>query len=274
MEAVGIIPARWASKRFPGKPLTPIAGRPMLEWVWRRARESKCLREVWVATDDERIREFCQSIGAPVVMTDADHETGTDRIAEVARDLDAEVVVNIQGDEPLIDPRAIDATVEALLQDPENRMATLAHRAPGTSSPTSSRTSSHDALHDPLRAPLYDSLRDPNRVKVVMDQRGYALYFSRAPIPHAGVSAGDAHHWLHVGLYAYRRELLLQYGDLPRGPAEQSEALEQLRALENGIPIRVAIVDDWGGVSVDVPADVARVEARLAEAAERDAGGR
>jgi 3-deoxy-manno-octulosonate cytidylyltransferase (CMP-KDO synthetase) len=239
--------------------LVPLGGRPLLEWVWRRARESKRLREVLVATDDERIRDHCRAIGAPVVMTDARHATGTDRIAEVAQDLADDVIVNIQGDEPLIDPRAIDAAVEALVQDPSNRMATVAHPA------------SPECLHD------------PNRVKVTIDRRGFALYFSRACIPHAPIphtpishtpTAGEpTAHWLHVGLYAYRRELLLQYGDLPRGAAEEAEALEQLRALENGIPIRVAVVEDWGGMSVDVPEDVARVEARLAQE-ERTRSGR
>ena len=241
MRAVGIIPARYASTRFPGKPLAGIHGRPMLAWVFQGARQAKRLHDVLVATDDERIVRACRDFGARAVLTSSAHETGTDRLAEVARDLDDDVVVNIQGDEPLIRGDVIDAALAALEEDPEAPMATLVHAA------------------EP------EALDDANRVKVVLDRRGRALYFSRSRIP-ALREAGrpPPTYWQHVGLYAYRREFLLEYVSLPPTPCERAEALEQLRALEHGHPIRVGVVEGWRSLAVDVPADVARVEAVLA----------
>ncbi len=278
MRAVGIIPARFASTRFPGKPLAQIAGRSMIERVWRGASGSKHLGEVIVATDDERIEAACAAFGARVVRTSPDHPSGTDRIAEAARHVEADIVVNVQGDEPLIEGSVVDAAVECLLGDSEAPMATLVHRA-------------GPAAH-----------RDPNRVKVVVDQRGHALYFSRAPIPairdsrdgSQGASQRDSRDgsqadrqtgpraaakvavdpgsdaeaitiWQHIGIYAYRREFLAEFVRLPQTPAERSEALEQLRALEHGHPIRVGVVERFEGVAVDEPEHVARVEARLRE---------
>lgn len=237
MRAVGIIPARWASTRFPGKPLARIAGRPMLEWVFRGAQGAKRLREVLVATDDERILEACRAFGAPAVLTSPQHPTGTDRLAEVALSLDDDVVVNVQGDEPLIRGDVIDAVVGALEEDPEIPMATIVHEA------------------EP------EALDDPHRVKVVLDRRGRALYFSRSRIP-AGSKA--SHYWQHVGLYAYRRPFLLEFVRLSPTPCEQAESLEQLRALEHGHPIRVAVFEGWRSCAVDVPEDVARVETHIA----------
>ncbi len=240
MTAVGIIPARWASTRFPGKALALIDGIPMIERVWRGASACRRLREVVVATDDERIAAHCTSIGARVVMTRADHPTGSDRIAEVAEALSDDVVVNIQGDEPLIEPFVIEAALDALEGPLHADVATVAH-----------------PLHALDRA-------DPNRVKVVFDALGRALYFSRALIPPvAGTSDAPAAHWQHVGLYAYRRSFLLDFVKLERGPLERAEALEQLRVLENGRTIRVGLIEGWESTSVDVPADVARVEAAL-----------
>jgi 3-deoxy-manno-octulosonate cytidylyltransferase (CMP-KDO synthetase) len=244
MSAVGIVPARFASSRFPGKPLAKIAGLPMLQRVVEGARRAKRLRDVIVATDDARIAEACATFGARAVMTRADHPTGTDRIAEVAAALGDDVVVNVQGDEPLIAGFVIDAAVAALLETPEAPMATVVHRAEAA------------------------DLGDPNRVKVVLDRKGFALYFSRAPIPHRREGA-DTAIWQHVGLYAYRREFLPRYVALAPTPLEQAEALEQLRALEHGHRIRVAIVEGWRSVPVDVPADVARVEAILARTSGR-----
>jgi 3-deoxy-manno-octulosonate cytidylyltransferase (CMP-KDO synthetase) len=239
MSAVGIVPARFASSRFPGKPLAAIAGLPMLQRVVEGARGAKRLRDVIVATDDARIAEACEKFGARAVLTRADHANGTDRIAEVAAALDDDVVVNVQGDEPLIEGFVIDAAVAALLEAPETPMATVVHRAePG-------------------------ALADPNRGKVVLDRAGFALYFSRSPIPHRRDGA-EADLWQHVGLYAYRREFLARYVALPPTPLERAEQLEQLRALEHGYRIRAAIVEGWRSVPVDVPADVARVEAILA----------
>ena len=240
-KAVGLVPARYQAQRFPGKPLAPIAGVPMLRRVWEGAREASTLREVIVATDDERIAEACRSFGAAVAMTRSDHPTGTDRLAEVAAKLDDAIVVNVQGDEPLVEGRAIDAMVEALLADPSASMSTVVHDA------------------DP------EGLDDPNRVKVVLDRRGNALYFSRSRIPALRDPAQAPRYWQHAGLYAYRREFLLDFVKLAPTPAERAEQLEQLRALENGHRIRCAVVEGWRGIPVDVPADVLRVEARLRE---------
>jgi 3-deoxy-manno-octulosonate cytidylyltransferase (CMP-KDO synthetase) len=245
MSAVGIIPARHASSRFPGKPLVPIAGLPMLQRVYEGARRAKRLREVLVATDDARIAEACRGFGARALLTRPDHPTGTDRLAEASRGLADGIVVNIQGDEPLIEGFVIDAVVAALEETPEAEMATAVHRA------------------EPA------DLADPNRVKAVLDRRGFALYFSRAPIPHRRDEAAAAPLWQHVGLYAYRREFLQRYVALPPSPLEQAEALEQLRALEHGHRIRAAVVEGWRSVPVDVPGDVAKVEAILARRRDR-----
>jgi 3-deoxy-manno-octulosonate cytidylyltransferase (CMP-KDO synthetase) len=241
MTAVGVIPARFASSRFPGKSLAPIAGQPMIRRVWEGARRAKSLRAVLIATDDERIAAACREFGAEVVLTRPDHPTGTDRLSEVAAGLDDDVVVNVQGDEPLIEGFVIDAAVEALAAAPEVDMATVVHEAPP------------------------GALADDNRVKVVLDRRGNALYFSRSPIPARRDASAPLRHYQHVGLYAYRRSFLLEFVGLEPTPAERSEALEQLRALEHGRAIRCAVIEGWESVPVDVPEDVARVEARLRE---------
>jgi len=239
MFAVGIIPARYGSTRFPGKPLASIAGVPMIRRVWERASRAQSLRQTIVATDDERIAELCRSFGAPVVLTSPEHATGTDRVAQVARDLEEPIIVNIQGDEPLIEGFVIDAAVGALLRDADTPMSTVVHASEA------------------------DAASDPNRVKVVVDRQGFALYFSHSPIPAQRDRATSARYWQHVGLYAYRRDFLLEFASLPRTPAERAENLEQLRALEHGHRIRVAVVEGWRSVPVDVPADIARVEALL-----------
>jgi len=241
MSAVGIIPARFRASRFPGKPLAEIAGRPMIAHVIEGARRAKKLREVIVATDDERIAAAAAAVGAPVAMTSPDHPTGTDRLAEAAATLPDAIVVNVQGDEPLIEGFVIDAAVEALEADAEAPMATVVHPLEG------------------------DALADPNRVKVVLDRRGRALYFSRSPIPYRRAD-GPAPRWLqHVGLYAYRKPFLERFLALAPGEAERAEGLEQLRALEHGFAIRCALIQGWRSVPVDVPADVAAVEAVLAK---------
>jgi 3-deoxy-manno-octulosonate cytidylyltransferase (CMP-KDO synthetase) len=244
MDAVGIIPARYASTRFPGKPLAPIAGIPMLQHVYLQTCTAKQLDEVFVATDDERIAEACRAFDAPVIMTRDDHPTGTERIAEAARELDAEVVVNVQGDEPLIEGFVIDAAVTALLERPDTVMSTVVHALEG------------------------DARDDPNRVKVVLDRDGFALYFSRSRIPYPRGDT-DPTSWQHIGLYAYRRPFLLEFVELARTPAEQAEELEQLRALEHGHRIRVAVIEGWSSAAVDVPDDIPRVERALAESGRR-----
>ncbi len=237
MRAVGVIPARYASTRFPGKSLALIAGNPMIQHVWENACTASSLSEVWVATDDERIAATCTSFGASVALTSPQHPTGTDRLAEVARSLDAEIVVNIQGDEPLIEGRVIDIAVQALIDDPDVPVATVVHAA----------------------GP--EAGANPDRVKVVLDRNLRALYFSRSAIPsERGASRAS---WQHVGLYAYRRPFLLKFVELPRTPAEEAEELEQLRALEHGYRIRAAVIEGWRSVPVDTPEDVVRVEALL-----------
>jgi 3-deoxy-manno-octulosonate cytidylyltransferase (CMP-KDO synthetase) len=239
MTVLALLPARFGSTRFPGKPLTPIAGKPMIQHVWERARKARSVDAVAIATDDERIRSVCEGFGAEVEMTRKDHPTGTDRLAEVAARRDCEVLVNVQGDEPLIEGFVIDATVDALLSDPRAAMSTVVHRA------------------DPA------AFDDPNRVKVVVDSTGLALYFSRAPIPYRRKQTGIAP-LQHVGIYGYRRDFLLDFVKLERSPAEEAEELEQLRALENGYRIHVAEIEGWTSIPVDVPEDVARVETALA----------
>ncbi|MEE3326125.1 MAG: 3-deoxy-manno-octulosonate cytidylyltransferase [Myxococcota bacterium] len=240
MSIVGLIPARWESRRFPGKPAVAIAGIPMIQRVWEGARKSDRLREVFIATDDERIFSLCESFGAQAIMTSSAHLSGTDRIAEAAQDLPDEWVVNIQGDEPLIESRVIDAAIEALEQAPDADMSTVVHAV------------------DP------DSLADPNRVKVRLDERGRAVAFSRSvPLAPEEGRGPDREIWQHVGLYVYRRSFLETFVALPPGQSEQSEGLEQLRALENGFVIQAGIVEGWRGVSVDVPKDVEAVEKAL-----------
>ncbi len=241
MNIVGIVPARYASTRFPGKSLALIAGKPLIQHVVERCQKAKTLDEVIVATDDSRIAEavkkFCR-----VEMTRPDHPSGTDRIAEVAARCPCNAVVNIQGDEPLIDPAVIDAVAGALVQ---NEMSTAA---------------------TPIKNPAeYDN---PNVVKVVVNMAGHALYFSRRTIPYLreAASPGGVRGQLaafpflkHVGIYGYRRETLLRLVKFPVSPLENAEKLEQLRALENSIAIAVVKVE-YDSVGVDTPEDVSRVE--------------
>ena len=246
MNILGIIPARFASTRFPGKPLHLIAGQSLIQRVIQRCQLAKSLREVIVATDDERIaevaRKFCR-----VEMTRADHPSGSDRIAEVASRCACDAVVNIQGDEPLIDPTVIDVVASALVDAEMSTAAT------------------------PIRnVEEYDN---PNVVKVVTSVAGHALYFSRRTIPFLRDHAAQpppaqlaAFPILkHLGIYGYRRDALLRLVKFPQSPLEQAERLEQLRALEHGIPIAVVRVD-YDSIGVDVPADVERVERLLANA--------
>jgi 3-deoxy-manno-octulosonate cytidylyltransferase (CMP-KDO synthetase) len=236
MRVVGLIPARWASKRFPGKALVDLCGKPLIQHVVERASRAKSLSEVIVATDDARIAEVVRGFGGKIQMTSAAHPSGTDRIAEVAQDLACDLVVNIQGDEPLIDPAEIDAAAAPLLTDPSIPMGTLA-------------------------CPLaLEQAADPNAVKVVVGLNGFALYFSRAPIPYLrdGHQGGASPYLLHIGLYVYRREVLLRLARLAPTPLEERERLEQLRALEHGIRIRV-VATEKRSIGVDTPEDLERV---------------
>jgi 3-deoxy-manno-octulosonate cytidylyltransferase (CMP-KDO synthetase) len=235
-----VIPSRWASSRLPGKPLADIGGLTMVERVYRRAAAARGVSGVLVATDDDRIADAVARFGGTAVMTRPDHASGTDRIAEVARGLSCDLVVNVQGDEPALDPAAIEAAVAPLASDPSVRMGTL-----GT----------------PLDAAA--DLVNPNAVKVLVDRQGFALYFSRAPVPYRRESGEPLAAVLrHVGLYVYRRDFLLTLASLPRTPLERQESLEQLRALEHGYRIRV-VETAYASVSVDTPEDLERVR-RLA----------
>lgn len=240
-----VIPARYAATRLPGKPLVEIAGKPMIQRVWEQVRQAKNISRVVVATDDDRIRSVVEKFGGEAIMTRTDHATGTDRIAEVAASHDAGIFLNVQGDEPLVSPEAVDALAEAISSDPEVQLATLAV-----------------ALKTPA------DIMDPNIVKVVLDFDDNALYFSRAPIPWVRDkgTATHARHLKHLGLYAYRRSALIEYNTLPPGDLERVEQLEQLRWLENGFKIRVAETEH-DSVSVDVPEDVARIEKLLRDSA-------
>lgn len=240
---VVVIPARYASTRLPGKPLIPLAGRPMIQHVYERAKRAQTVHEVLVATDDQRIMDTVQSFGGLARMTRADHRTGTERIAEVAVHEPGDIFVNVQGDEPLIDPVCIDTAVAALLEDPPALIATVA-------------TAIRHA----------NDVMDPNVVKTVLDFDEFALYFSRAPIPWIRDTQQKLHvkYWKHLGLYVFQRDALLDYPTLPQGELEKIEQLEQLRWLENGYRIRVAEVPH-DAVSVDVPDDVPRVEKLVKE---------
>jgi 3-deoxy-manno-octulosonate cytidylyltransferase (CMP-KDO synthetase) len=235
---LGVIPARFASTRFPGKVLAPISSKPMLQHVYERASQARYLTSTIIATDDERVYEAAKGFGARVRLTRSDHISGTDRVAEIASSDTAEIIVNIQGDEPLIDPTAIDAAILPLVHEPEVRMATLKKR-----------------IEDPRE------ITDPNVVKVITDHAGDALYFSRCPIPFDRDAKGGATYFKHVGLYVYQRDFLLAYPALPVGPLETAERLEQLRAMENGYRIRVTETE-YESLGVDTPADLERV-ARL-----------
>ena len=237
---LGVIPARYASSRFPGKALAKIGSKSMLQHVYERVSLARYLTSVIIATDDQRILDEARSFGALVRMTRPDHLSGTDRVAEVASADTAEWVVNVQGDEPLIDPGAIDAAILPLLDEPSIPMGTLKKR-----------------IEDP------DEVDDPNVVKVVTDRFENAIYFSRATIPHPrdeakGKSEQDLIHYKHIGLYVYRRDFLLRYSELPVGPLERAERLEQLRALENGHKIRV-VETEYESMGVDTPEDLAKV---------------
>ena len=249
MKVVAIIPARYGSTRFEGKPLADILGKPMIQWVYEGVSQSRLIDRVIVATDDQRILEAVEQFGGQGVMTSAAHATGSDRIAEVARKLRAEIIVNVQGDEPLLRGNTIDKAIKPLLKDPSLPLSTLMTRIEGVK----------DWLN-------------PNVVKVVVSQKGLALYFSRSPIPFPrdlnvekllGASSKEKSPlprlvFKHIGVYVYRRDFLLRYSKMKHTPLEKLEKLEQLRALENGFSIKVTPVD-YEPLSVDTPEDLEKV---------------
>ncbi len=237
-----MIPARYGASRFPGKPLAPIAGKPMIRRVYECAARAGRITDVRIATDDERIREAVEGFGGAVVMTGADNRTGSDRVADAAARMGLapdDILVNVQGDQPVLDPHCLDQVVEPLLENPAPEMSTLA-----------------------VRIDRPERIGDPNDVKVVFDASGTALYFSRSPIPFGRDPETVFDTYKHLGIYAYTREFLERFRTLPTGRLEAVEKLEQLRALEHGCRIRV-VVTDRDSPSVDVPADIARIEAFL-----------
>ena len=249
-KAVGIIPARWGSTRFPGKALHLISGRPLLRHVWERCRRARTLDKLIVATDDFRIAEAAFDWGAQVAMTSPNHESGTDRIAEVAKKLKGFAhIINIQGDEPVVDPKLIDRLVRELQRDKKVEMITAAH---------------------PFENP--GDAESPHQVKVVLDQNGNALYFSRAPIPFVRDATKGTQYFRHQGIYGYTRDLLLRFVRWKSSPLERAEALEQLRALENGVRIQVVMTGS-GSPGVDTPEDARMIE-RLMKSAQRPARSR
>jgi 3-deoxy-manno-octulosonate cytidylyltransferase (CMP-KDO synthetase) len=247
MKFMAIIPARYASTRFPGKPLAVLGGKTVIQRVYEQV--SSLLDEVYVATDDERIFQAVESFGGRAVMTRTDHKSGTDRIEEAAEKIgsDADVIINVQGDEPFIQPSQIE-TLMHLFDAPETQIGTLGKRFE-----------------------TIEGVENPNSPKIVTDNRGFALYFSRSPIPY--VRGIDRNLWLeaypflkHLGIYAYRREVLREVTQLPQGRLEKAESLEQLRWLENGYRIRVGLTD-VETVGIDTPEDLQRAEEFLAQQA-------
>jgi 3-deoxy-manno-octulosonate cytidylyltransferase (CMP-KDO synthetase) len=248
---IAIIPARFGSTRFPGKALALIQNKPMIQWVYERTRMSRLINRVIVATDDERIMRAVSYFGGESVMTSSSHATGTDRIAEVAQNIECDIVVNVQGDEPLIQTAMIDEAISPLVLDPSIPMSTLCKKI----------TEREEAF-------------DPNIVKVVLDSNGFALYFSRAPIPwNRDCWAGkksfadlslDGSMYKHIGLYVYRRDFLLGYSKMKQTTLEATEKLEQLRVLEHGCRIKVTTTEHES-FGVDIPDDLSKILQRLKE---------
>ena len=245
-KTVGIIPARWGSTRFPGKLLHPIAGQPLLQHVWERCQQAQSLDAVIIATDDMRIAQAAFDWGAEVSLTSSQHASGTDRIAEVARNLRGVThIVNVQGDEPLIDPKLIDRLAAALRRDRTLEMITAAHPFENAAEASS-----------------------PHQVKVIVDLRGNALYFSRFAIPFPRDRSAPVKYLRHQGIYGFRRKTLLQFVKWKSTPLERAESLEQLRALENGVRVYV-LITKHGSPGVDTLEDAVALERKLARARQR-----
>ena len=239
---IGVIPARYGSTRFKGKVLANLAGKPMIQWVYEQANQSKTLDELFVAVDDPRVQSCVEGFGGKAVMTGTHHQSGTDRIAEAVEKLPADIVVNIQGDQPLLDPNMIDEAVQPLLDHPEIPMSTIKTEI----------------------GP--EDFNDPGVVKVIVDENDFALYFSRSLIPYPRNNE-NLKVYEHVGLYVYRKDFLLKYSKWPQGYLEKIESLEQLRVLEKGYKIMVVETrsKSAAGVSVDTAEDLARVERLIQE---------
>jgi 3-deoxy-manno-octulosonate cytidylyltransferase (CMP-KDO synthetase) len=239
MKSVIVIPARYGSTRFPGKSLARLQGRPMIQWVWEAASRSRLSEQVIIATDDDRIADVAAKFGADVVMTKKSHRSGTDRIAEVADKISAQLYINVQGDEPLLSPGAVDDLIRGMAESPRVPIGTLAHRIDREA-----------------------EWRSPEVVKVVCNRHNEALYFSRSPLPFMRAWDAKAKLLRHVGIYAYRATALATFVSLKPSALELAESLEQLRALEHGMTIQV-IETKYRCLGVDTPADLARVEEEM-----------
>jgi 3-deoxy-manno-octulosonate cytidylyltransferase (CMP-KDO synthetase) len=237
-KVVGVIPARYSSTRFEAKVLANILGKPMIQWVWERAKLVKVLDELIIACDDERVAEVCRGFGAQVVMTAKGHASGTDRIAEVVNPIEVKVVVNIQGDEPMIHPTMIDSVARAILSDSTIQVATIIRKI--------------DEAQD---------INDPHVVKVVKDKNDFALYFSRSPIPFLARNSeiSSPVYYKHIGLYGYSKDFLFTYKNMAPSSLERTEKLEQLRVLEDGYKIKV-IETKYNTIGVDTPEDLEKVK--------------
>ena len=241
LNAIAVIPARYASTRFPGKPLASINGKPLIQHVWERVSMSKSLKRIIVATDDERIFKAVREFGGEGWMTSSNHATGTDRISEVAKNIEADIIVNVQGDEPLIEPKVIDMAVEPFR---------------GTQTEFGSSKLQMGTICAEIKNK--DELNNPNIVKVVTDYDGFALYFCRSTIPYNRDNDSRTSYYKHIGLYVYRKDFLIKFSQLPSTPLEKIEKLEQLRALEHGYKIKV-IKTKYNSIGVDAPEDIEKV---------------
>lgn len=236
MKVIGVIPVRFNSKRFPGKALAFLQGKPLIQHVYEHALKSPILEELVIATDDKKVYDVATDFGAPVVITPQEYHSGTDRVSHAVSSLDCEIVVNIQGDQPFLSPQIIDEVVGSLLADPELLVATPIY-----------------SLVDPK------DISNPNVVKVVIDKKGFALYFSRSPIPYMRNKVEDAQIYKHIGIYAYKKVFLDKFAKFTPGPLEISEGLEQLRVLENGYRI-MTVQTIYDSPSVDSEEDLRRTE--------------
>ena len=241
-DILGVIPSRWGSKRFPGKPLATLHGKPLIQWVWERAIQVDGISQWLVATDDKRISDAVRAFGGQALMTSPTHQSGTDRIIEVIEHHPHQIIVNIQGDEPLLNPRSVETIIQALAADPDAAVSTAAF-----------------PIHN------LKELDDPNVVKVVVNKNHRALMFTRAAIPHVRDQASRSAwtnlriHYRHLGVYVYRRDTLLTYAQWKPGPLELAEKLEQLRFLEHGAVVACPLVED-GSPGVDTPEDLRNIE--------------
>lgn len=240
IRTAAVIPARYGSTRFPGKVLAELCGKPMIQWVYEKAAAS-IADEVIIATDEPKVAKVVEGFGGKAVMTSPDHPSGTDRISEAVQGLDCDIIINVQGDEPLIPTSVIDGLIRKMQDDASIEMGTVAVPR--------------------LRSEIEN---DPNKVKVVFDERNFALYFSRSMLPYLREGGKDTKTYLHWGIYAYRRETLDRFVRLPEGRLESCEKLEQLRALENGIRIYV-MLSDLESIGVDTPEDLKRAEMKIRE---------